>query len=181
MKILLFGACTILLLIGQSATACSCVNRPLKTMLEEAEGVFTGQVTNIKKFDDKSGEPRIIVTIHVFRVWKGDIPETMVMHTIYNQISCAGYAFRENQRVLVFARRVQAKGWLAGVPARQAKDIRGHIFTVPATRLPLSGPGLPGPEDFIFSTNVCSGTRAGGAGPDLEAIVPSTVPSAPGK
>lgn len=85
--------------------SCALPESALKAM-GKADAVFSGKVSKVKYLDDPkqtSPEPRIIVTLKVYRVWKGPINKEFVLHTVYNLWSGDGYFFHEDEEYLVFA------------------------------------------------------------------------------
>jgi hypothetical protein len=87
------------------AMACSCVGPRGKAAVKASLVAFRGTVTKIDYLDPDTAqsEPRIIVTFLVSRVWKGLVRREIVLHTIYNKYSCAGFYFQKGKEYLVFA------------------------------------------------------------------------------
>ena len=89
------------------AIACSCVGPRGKAAVKASLVAFRGTVTAINYVDPDTAqtEPRIIVTFSVSRVWKGSPGRVIVLHTIFNKYSCAGFYFKKGKEYLVFAYR----------------------------------------------------------------------------
>ena len=91
-----------------SVSACSCKAQDARTSLPGADAVFSGRVIEVEYVDEKpmrSGDPRVVVTLEVYRIWKGARAKTIVLHTVYNQASCAGYFFKKGEEFLVVAKK----------------------------------------------------------------------------
>jgi hypothetical protein len=83
-----------------------------------ADVVFEGEVAQIKRTPPQvnlehpegpvssSGDP-LIATFRVMRVYKGDVPGRVDVHTVAGGGSC-GFGFREGRRYVVFARSAGA-------------------------------------------------------------------------
>lgn len=102
--VLVFMAC--LLLGARTVAACDCSGPRGKAALENAKVAFSGKVSKIRYLDDPeqtNPEPRIIVTFRVYQVWKGEPKREIVLHTVFNKWTCAGYSFMEGEEYLVFA------------------------------------------------------------------------------
>jgi hypothetical protein len=106
-RFLILAFIVFLLIGGSTAQACDCVGPRGKAALDNAKVAFSGKVLKIRYLDRREsivGEPRIIVTFQVYRVWKGRPKSTIVLHTVLNKGSCNGYWFKEGEEYLVFAR-----------------------------------------------------------------------------
>lgn len=92
-------------LTSQEAMACSCVGPRGRAAVKASTVAFRGTVTKIDYLDPDTArsEPRIIVMFSVSRVWKGLVRREIVLHTIYNKYSCAGFYFQKGKEYLVFA------------------------------------------------------------------------------
>jgi hypothetical protein len=85
--------------------ACKCAMESSKLPLEqqvihslkESKAVFTGKVTAIEKLTILS----VKVTMKVDRVWKKDLPETVILFTGVGKGDC-GYPFKEGESYLIY-------------------------------------------------------------------------------
>ncbi|GAA0375757.1 hypothetical protein [Bacillus horti] len=89
-----------------STSACSCAEpRPVEEALEERTAVFSGKVKDIyianKGLTLSSVDP-VMVTLDVYEVWKGDVPQTVIIETVRFTASC-GYDFSVGEEYIVFA------------------------------------------------------------------------------
>lgn len=155
-----------LALSGQQANACSCLEPKVKETLKWADVVFTGEAVKVQYVDavgDKMfGERRIIVTFQVSNYWKGNVGATITLHTVYNQVSCGGYFFKEGEKFIVYAKKHKAKEWLNDGDRHQT----------------LQGAAYPKPEDDILGTGTCARTNhLAGAAKDLKELGPPKVPA----
>jgi hypothetical protein len=107
----IFVAALALFGFSETAQGCDCVGPRGKAALSPAAAAFSGKTIKIQYLDAPQSkfEPRIVVTFKVYRVWKGDLKRKMVLHTILNRYSCAGYSFIEDKEYLVFAAVNDAK------------------------------------------------------------------------
>ena len=163
MKTLLF---VVIVLWPVEALACSCFQPSVQRALTSADAVFTGEAVEVQYVDRVGdmffGEKRIIVTVKVSEYWKGNIQETMKLHTVYNRISCGGYFFKKGGKYIIYAYKGKAKDWLASQERRPQ----------------LRGIGLPRQDDDIWSTSICTRTiELSGAGEDLKELGQSKIPS----
>lgn len=87
------------------AWACSCDVAPLEAEVERNDVVFAGEVTRIRDGgqDHQLGTGLREVRVDVERVWKGDLPEQVSVHTEKREASC-GYTFDTARSFLVFVR-----------------------------------------------------------------------------
>lgn len=102
---LTLGLAGLVLIFSPQAHACDCTGPRGKAAVKASAVAFRGTVTKVEYLDpdtDRS-EPRIIVTFSVSRVWKGAPRREIVLHTIYNKYSCAGFGFEKGKEYLVFA------------------------------------------------------------------------------
>lgn len=105
-------------------------------LLDKADAVFSGKVTNVKYLDDPergSPEPRIIVTFDVYESWKGPLTKEITLHTVFNKWSGNGYFFSKDGEYLVFAYKRKNK-----------KNIFSKLFG--------------GPEE-VYDVKLCNGTQ----------------------
>jgi hypothetical protein len=134
-------------LLTSVALGCSCEPPSVEKVKGWADAVFVGTVSDVQ-FVDKEGDPafgdkRIIVTFSVSSQWKGVELKNITLHTFYNQVSCDGYAFKQGQEYIVYAKKHKARLWL-GDGDRRAK---------------LDGAVRLNPQDFVFNTSPCARTR----------------------
>ncbi len=166
MKIQLFFVMLASLFIGQRANACSCIAASVQEARDWADVVFAGEVTKVQYVDAQSdklfNEPRIIVTLKVSDAWKGDVQQTMTIHTTYNKVSCGGLIVKVGDKFLIYAKKLKAKDWLRNDDGKR----------------PLKGITLPKPDDNILE----DGGACGRSGPvayaqeDLKTFGKSRVP-----
>ncbi len=97
--------CFTMLIFSAPVFACDCAGATGKKALAYADIAFRGTVTNIEFLEPKTAqnEPKIKVTFSVFRVWKGEVETTFILHTTQNSYSCAGYYFFKDKEYLVLA------------------------------------------------------------------------------
>jgi hypothetical protein len=136
------------------AQACSCARRTIQQQSNDAELVFAGRVDEVTLIDSGTmWEPRIVVRLSVGRVWKGDVPAALMMHTYFEASSCRGFfreLAREGQELLVFANTASARQWKVKPQPFDA----GHVGEV--LRQDLVD-GLPD-ATRILTTSICSGS-----------------------
>jgi hypothetical protein len=91
----------------ENALACSCVeenrnsslNQRVREAYKNSAAVFAGKVTNI----DRNFHPQVVyVTIQVFDVWKGNIPQTINIITNKGGEACE-FPFVLNSDYLIYA------------------------------------------------------------------------------
>ena len=95
----------LMFIFSSKAIACDCTGPRGKAAVKASFVAFRGIVTKVEYLDPDTAqsEPRIIVTFSVSRVWKGLVRSEVVLHTIYNKYSCAGFYFQKGKEYLVFA------------------------------------------------------------------------------
>lgn len=106
------------------------------------------------------GERRTIVHFRVAGYWKGDVSQTITLHTIDNQVSCSGYDFKKGQQYLVYGSRAKAMYWL-GYGDRRPE---------------LQGVTYPKSDDEIFGTSICSRTGPLSAARDIAELGSPKIP-----
>jgi hypothetical protein len=95
----------LMFIFSSQAIACDCTGPRGKAAVKASVAAFRGIVSKVVYLDPDTAqsEPRIIVTFSVSRVWKGSVRNEVVLHTIYNKYSCAGFYFQKGKEYLVFA------------------------------------------------------------------------------
>ena len=143
----LFVCIVLCILLSGQAFACSCFEPTISDAFKWADVVFSGEATKVQYVDDVGvgmfGERRIIVTFQVSTFWKGDVGETITLHTVYNRISCGGYFFKQGEKFIVYAKKERAEEWLGDGDFRPV----------------LQGVGYPKPYFDILDTGLCTRTH----------------------
>ena len=95
---------SLLLLLPDCASACSCMGVPIQRYISSSDAVFSGEVVDLQKGASASRMfgPSDTVTLRASEVWKGPQRETLEVSTP-SQGSACGYAFEEGQEYLVYA------------------------------------------------------------------------------
>ena len=91
---------SLLLLLPDCASACSCMGVPIQRYISSSDAVFSGEVVDLQ--NTGMFGPRDTVTLRVSEVWKGTDQGTLEVSTP-SQGSACGYAFEEGQEYLVYA------------------------------------------------------------------------------
>ena len=86
-------------------SATSCAPPAADYAMSKADVVFSGKVIDIEYLDDPEEvtEPRVIVTIDVYKSWKGSEDNKIILNTVQNAWSKEGYFFFEDKEYLVYA------------------------------------------------------------------------------
>jgi len=95
---------SLLLLLPDCASACSCMGVPIQRYISSSDAVFSGEVVDLQKGTSASRMfgPSDTVTLRVSEAWKGTDQGTLEVSTP-SQGSACGYAFKEGQEYLVYA------------------------------------------------------------------------------
>jgi hypothetical protein len=91
---------SLLLLLPDCASACSCMVVPIQRYISSSDAVFSGEVVDLQNI--RMFGPSDTVTLRVSEVWKGTDQGTIEVSTP-SQGSACGYAFEEGQEYLVYA------------------------------------------------------------------------------
>lgn len=159
MKTLLFSVGVLSLVVPRQVLACTCRELTLDEARAWADVVFSGTVLRIEYVETDGDwlfdDPRIVVTFRVSAYWKGEVGQTITLHTVSNRMSCRGYSFNQGENFIVYAKKGKAKQWFDGGGRRPT----------------LKGIGILKPDDDILETNICSRTnRLANAENDLKAL-----------
>jgi hypothetical protein len=95
---------SLLLLLPDCASACSCMGVPIQRYISSSDAVFSGEVVDLQKGTSASRMfgPSDTVTLRVSEAWKGTDQGTLEVSTP-SQGSACGYHFEEGQEYLVYA------------------------------------------------------------------------------
>jgi len=94
---------SLLLLLPDCASACSCMGVPIQRYISSSDAVFSGKVVEIERPSPiKSSADPETVTFRVIESWKGPGGGTLEVKTSVSGASC-GYHFEEGQDYLVYA------------------------------------------------------------------------------
>ena len=95
---------SLLLLLPDCASACSCMGVPIQRYISSSDAVFSGEVVDLQKGTSASRMfgPSDTVTLRISEAWKGTDQGTLEVSTP-SQGSACGYAFKEGQEYLVYA------------------------------------------------------------------------------
>lgn len=83
--------------------ACSCImpGTPQEE-ITRSDAVFSGKVTQLTPVTNQDGIGSIKVSFEVGQVWKGQIPQELLVETSDSSASC-GYSFESGKEYLVYA------------------------------------------------------------------------------
>src|SRR5918994_6448906 len=89
---------SLLLLLPDCASACSCMGVPIQRYISSSDAVFSGEVVDLQKGTSASRMfgPSDTVTLRVSESWKGPGGGTLEVKTPVSGASC-GYHFKEGQ------------------------------------------------------------------------------------
>ena len=91
---------SLLLLLPDCASACSCMGVPIQRYISSSDAVFSGEVVDLQNI--RMFGPSDTVTLRVSEAWKGTDQGTLEVSTP-SQGSACGYHFEEGQEYLVYA------------------------------------------------------------------------------
>jgi len=91
---------SLLLLLPDCASACSCMGVPIQRYISSSDAVFSGKVVEIDR--PSTIEDPETVTFRVIESWKGPGGDKLEVKTPVSGASC-GYHFEEGQDYLVYA------------------------------------------------------------------------------
>jgi hypothetical protein len=137
----LLELCVVLVLCAYQVEACTCIAPKTEDAFSTSDVVYIGTVKDIvlvgNPMETSWRAQRTMVTFSISTVFKGEIQNSVVIHTSYGGLGCGGYRFEQGHEYLVYAKRRPVSEWLNKKrrdPVGMTKNASWILDTTPCSR-----------------------------------------------